>query len=131
LVADCLNITDIRAYGYTGLLPEEQTLGQWFTVELKVWLDLRPAAQSDAIEDTYDYSAVIQEIQALIQTSRFKLIERLAEAIATHILQSYAVQQVQVRLTKVSPPVPHFTGSIIVEITRDRPSARSQGIVQI
>ncbi len=35
---DCIHVTGIRAYGYTGYLPEEQSLGQWFEVDLKLWL---------------------------------------------------------------------------------------------
>jgi len=119
-MADCLHINSIRAYGYTGFLPEEQTLGQWFTVDLVVWLDLSQAAQTDHIIHTYDYSQVIQDIQTLIQTSKFKLIERLAGAIADQILQSDQIEQVQVRLTKERPPVPNFTGSVTIDITRSR-----------
>lgn len=117
---DSLHITDIRAYGYTGLLPEEQTLGQWYTVDLRIWLDLTAAAASDDIAQTYDYRAAVQEIQKLIQTARFQLVERLTEAIAQHLLTAEQVEQVQVRLTKVSPPIPNFTGSVIVDITRRR-----------
>ena len=31
---DCIHISGIRAYGYTGLFPEEKALGQWFEVDL-------------------------------------------------------------------------------------------------
>lgn len=30
---DSIHVTGIRCYGYTGLLPEEQVLGQWFEVD--------------------------------------------------------------------------------------------------
>jgi len=119
-MSDSLHITNIRAYGYTGLLPEEQTLGQWYTVDLRVWLDISSAAATDDIAHTYDYRAAVKDIQTLIQTERFKLVERLTEAIAQRILASEQVEQVQVKLTKVSPPIPDFTGSVTVDITRRR-----------
>jgi len=119
-MADRLHINSIRAYGYTGFLPEEQTLGQWFTVDLTIWLNLAQAAQTDDLTHTYDYSEVIQDIQTLIHTSKYKLIERLAEAIADYILQSENIEQVQVRLTKERPPVPNFTGNVTIDITRTR-----------
>ncbi|MBD1911191.1 MULTISPECIES: dihydroneopterin aldolase [unclassified Leptolyngbya] len=119
-MADCLHITNIRAYGYVGLYPEEQTLGQWFSVNLTVWLDLTRPAQTDEITHTYDYSVVAQEIQTLIQTMKFKLIERMAGAIADHVLQSNLVEQVQVCLTKERPAIPNFMGSVTVDITRTR-----------
>lgn len=115
---DCIHLEGIRAYGYTGFFAEEQTLGQWYEVELKLWLDLSKPAQNDYLDDTYDYSSDIKAILHLIRTAKFKLIERLAGAIADIILASGKVNQVYVRLVKVSPPIPDFTGTVAVEITR-------------
>lgn len=117
---DSIQLTGIRAYGYTGFLPEEQTLGQWFEVNLTLWMDLSTAGQSDRIEDTFDYRTAVNATQDLIQTARFLLIERLVEAIAEIFLSHTQIEQVQVRLTKLSPPIPDFTGQVSVEILRKR-----------
>ncbi|MES1022273.1 dihydroneopterin aldolase [Gloeocapsa sp. BRSZ] len=117
---DCFHLTGIRCYGYTGYLPEEQVLGQWFEVDLTLWLDLSVAGKSDAIEDTLDYRSVINEVKHLVKTSKYALIERLVDAIATSILKADRVQQVQVRLTKLAAPIPDFGGKITVEITRSQ-----------
>ena len=114
---DTLQINGIRAYGYTGFFPEEQTLGQWFEVDLLIWWDTSKAGESDRLEETYDYRKSVQAIQDLIRTARFKLIEKLVEAIAQLVLAS-GVEKVQVRLTKVSPPIPDFSGSVAIEIVR-------------
>ena len=37
---DLIRISGIRHYGYTGFFAEEQVLGQWFEVNLSLWLDL-------------------------------------------------------------------------------------------
>ena len=47
---DCIHVSGIRAYGYTGYLPEEQILGQWFEVNTKLWLDISTAAKTENIE---------------------------------------------------------------------------------
>jgi 7,8-dihydroneopterin aldolase/epimerase/oxygenase len=114
---DTLQISGIRAYGYTGFFPEEQTLGQWYEVDLVVWWDISKAAESDRLEEAYDYRHSVKAIQDLIHTARFKLIEKLAEAIAQLVLAS-GVEKVQVRLTKVSPPIPDFSGNVAIEIVR-------------
>ncbi|MBD2092024.1 dihydroneopterin aldolase [Microcoleus sp. FACHB-1515] len=119
-MSDCIHLTGIRAYGYTGLFAEEQTLGQWFEINLTLRLDLKQASESDRLEDTYDYGSDVAAIVKLVETSRFKLLEKLAAEIAKIALQSGRVKQVTVRLTKMHPPIPDFTGSVSIEITRDR-----------
>ncbi|MBE9181311.1 dihydroneopterin aldolase [Oculatella sp. LEGE 06141] len=118
---DCIQINGIRAYGYTGALPEEQVLGQWFEVDLTLWLDLSAAIASDRLADTHDYRADVKAIQNLLKTRKFNLIEAAAGAIADTVLSSSNVEQVQVRLTKVAAPIPEFDGKIAVEITRATP----------
>ncbi|HAG79653.1 MAG TPA: dihydroneopterin aldolase [Cyanobacteria bacterium UBA12227] len=115
---DCIHLTGIRGYGYTGYLPEEQVLGQWFEVDLTLWLDLAPAGQSDEITDTLDYREAIEIVKQLITTSKFALVEKLASAIANAILKLDRVEQVQVRLSKPAAPIPDFGGKITIDITR-------------
>lgn len=118
---DCIYLTGIRCYGYTGYLPEEQVLGQWFEVDVKLWLDLSKPGKTDAIEDTIDYRSVISLVQNLVKTSKFALVERLATAIADSILASCTqVTQVQVRLSKPAAPIPDFGGKISIELTRNQ-----------
>lgn len=119
---DQIHLTGIRAYGYTGLLPEEQTLGQWFEVDVCLSLDLGPAGRSDSIVDTLDYRLVIQAIQDTIRTRKFALIERLATELTDVILVHAPVHQVRLVLSKVAPPIPDFGGQVRVELTRSRPA---------
>lgn len=116
---DSIQITGIRAYGYTGALPEEQRLGQWFAVDLTLWYDLSTAAKSDRLDDTYDYRSAVKDVQQLIRTSHFVLIERLAGAIADTILQAGGITRLKVRLSKLAAPIPDFDGTISVEIERE------------
>ncbi|AFY53998.1 dihydroneopterin aldolase [Rivularia sp. PCC 7116] len=118
---DCIYLTGIRAYGYTGYLKEEQVLGQWFEVDVKLWLDLSISAQTDAIQDTIDYRSVISLVQEKIKTSKFALVERLTGSIADSILQKCdLVKQVQVILSKPAAPIPDFGGKITIELIRNK-----------
>ncbi|NLQ06752.1 dihydroneopterin aldolase [Cylindrospermopsis raciborskii LB2897] len=115
---DCINLTGIRSYGYIGYLPEEKILGQWFEVDLKLWMDLSQAAVTDNIHHTVDYRSVIDLVQNLVKTSSFDLLERLAGAIASEILQyNDIIGQVQVTVIKPTAPIPDFSGRISVQIT--------------
>lgn len=115
---DAIFVDGIRAFGHLGVLPEERAIGQWFNVDLRIQVDLSTAGASDRLTDTYDYCSAVTAIQNYIQTSQVQLLESAAEAIAAIVLTASIVQQVQVRLTKLVPPIANFNGAIAVEITR-------------
>ncbi|MCU0545930.1 MAG: dihydroneopterin aldolase [Oscillatoriaceae cyanobacterium Prado104] len=115
---DSIQLTGIRCYGYTGYLPEEQVLGQWFEVDVTLWLDLSKAGKSDDIEHTLDYRSTISLVQDLVKNSKYLLIERLVDAIAEAILKQSPIEQVKVKLSKPAAPIPDFGGKITLEITR-------------
>ncbi|MGB3511878.1 MAG: dihydroneopterin aldolase [Microcoleaceae cyanobacterium] len=115
---DSISITGIRCYGYIGFFPEEKVLGQWFEVDLTIGLDLTNASKSDALEDTVDYGSIVNNVQELVKNSKFALLEKVADAIATAILQQPLVQNIKVSLTKLAAPIPDFSGKVTIEITR-------------
>lgn len=118
---DCIKVTGIRAYGYIGALPEENVLGQWFEVDLTLQMDLSVAGKSDRLADTHNYADIIQQTQSIIQQSKFKLIERLADAIATQALANDTrLEKVTVAVIKLTAPVPNFDGQVAVTIERSR-----------
>jgi 7,8-dihydroneopterin aldolase/epimerase/oxygenase len=119
---DVIQLTGIRCYGYTGYLPEEQFLGQWFEVDLRLSLDLAPAGQSDRIEDTLDYRSIIAEVKEIVCTKKFALVEKLAETLVQAVLQYQQVQQVELKLHKLAAPIPDFGGKITIELQRSKNS---------
>jgi 7,8-dihydroneopterin aldolase/epimerase/oxygenase len=115
---DSIQVNGIRAYGYVGYLPEERVLGQWFEVDLTLWVDLETAGETDNIEDTLDYREAIAIVKELITTSKFHLVEKLISAIADQLLSLKKVHQVRVQLSKPAAPIPDFSGRITLDITR-------------
>jgi 7,8-dihydroneopterin aldolase/epimerase/oxygenase len=115
---DTIQVSGIRCYGYTGYLSEEQVLGQWFEVDLTLWLDLSLAGASDRIEETCDYRSAIAIVKDLIKNEKYALVEKLAATIAEKVLQLDRVQQVRVQLSKPAAPIPDFEGRITIDITR-------------
>lgn len=119
-MADKILITGIQFYGYHGVSEEEQILGQQFLVDVELTLDLRPAASSDDLTQTVDYGDVVKQVTAIGRTRRFRLLEALAEATATDLLELERVREVRVRVVKRAPPLPDVVGSAAVEIVRRR-----------
>jgi 7,8-dihydroneopterin aldolase/epimerase/oxygenase len=119
---DVIQLTGIRCYGYTGYLAEEQFLGQWFEVDLRLSLDLKPAGQSDRIEDTLDYRSIIAEVKEIISTQKFALVEKLAETLVQAAFKHDRVQAVELKLHKPAAPIPDFGGKITIELQRSKNS---------
>jgi len=115
---DIVEISNLRCYGYVGYFPEEKILGQWFEVNVRIAYDLSKAGQTDKLTDTINYAEVVKLIKERIASSKYDLIERLSEVIAQDILKISLVQNVKLRLTKISPPIPDFSGQVSLEIVR-------------
>lgn len=121
---DAIRISGIRGYGYTGFFDAEQSLGQWFEVDLCLRLDLSRCGADDELDHTLDYSQVVQQVKTLLETSRFRTIERLATVISDQLLVLPLVQALDIRLTKVAAPIPGFDGRIAIEMHRSREARR-------
>jgi dihydroneopterin aldolase len=117
---DAIRISGIRGYGYTGFFDAEQSLGQWFEVDLRLSLDLSRCGADDELDHTLDYSRVVQQVKTLLETSRFRTIERLATVICESLLAFPLVRELHIRLTKVAAPIPGFDGRIAIEMRRSR-----------
>ncbi len=117
---DIIQLTGIRCYGYTGYLAEEQVLGQWFEVDLRLHLDLVNAGKSDRIEDTLDYRSVIATVKQIVSTQKFALVEKLAETLVQAVLSHNLVQKVELKLHKLAAPIPDFGGQITIELQRSK-----------
>ncbi|MDK6805064.1 dihydroneopterin aldolase [Aerococcus sp. UMB7834] len=118
---DCIYLNGLNFYAYHGLFPEETKLGQRFIVDLALYLDLTRAGQTDQMTDSAHYGEVYDSVKRVVEGEPFKLIERLAQAIADEILASQdLVDALQVKVTKPDPPIPGHYDSVAVEIYRER-----------
>jgi dihydroneopterin aldolase len=118
---DKLLLERMEFYGYHGVHAEENKLGQQFIADVELYLDLSAAGRSDELDRTINYALVYEQVREIVEGKPFRLIEALAEHIASALLAAYSpLQQVKVRVTKPNPPFPiHFRG-VTVEIMRKR-----------
>jgi dihydroneopterin aldolase len=119
---DEILLEGMRFYAYHGVNPEERALGQRFTVDTVLAVDLRRPGQSDDLVDTVSYSAVYKLVRRIVEGEPRNLIEAVAESIAGEILTSFpSVQRVSVTVRKPEAPM---KGSMLdaagVRITRWR-----------
>jgi len=121
---DKILFNGMEFYGYHGVYPEENRLGQRFYVDVEIMMDLSIAGQSDCLEDTVNYATVYQLVKNVLEIERYQLIETVAEQCATRILNHFPkVEEVLIRITKPDPPIPGHYRSVGVEIKRKRISS--------
>ncbi|WP_442602068.1 dihydroneopterin aldolase [Paenibacillus sp. KN14-4R] len=118
---DKIILTRMEFYGYHGVIPQENVLGQRYYVDVEMVFPLHKAGLNDDIEQSVNYAEAYEHIKQVVQGEPFKLIEALAECIASRLLHTYTIiNEVTVRVIKPHPPFDiHFQG-VTVEITRSR-----------
>ncbi len=113
---DRILITELRARCIIGVNDEERREKQDVIINVVIFAELSKAGKSDRFEDTVDYRAIKKQILAMVEASRFTLIEALAEAVAQICLRNPKVVEAQVRVEK--PSALRFARSVGVEISR-------------
>ncbi len=116
---DRILIKDLLARCIIGANEAERHDRQNVIVNLVLWTDLSKGGKSDRIADTLDYRTVRNAVMDMVESSKFHLIEALAERIAEVCLAEPRVQKVRVTVEK--PSALRFGKSVGVEIERERP----------
>ncbi|MDE5415964.1 dihydroneopterin aldolase [Alkalihalobacterium chitinilyticum] len=118
---DKIIIDQMQFYGYHGVYPEENKLGQRFKVDATLWLDLSPAGTNDDLNQTINYAEVYELTKKVVENQTHKLVETIAENISSSILKTFPiVQSCTIKVIKPDPPINGHYNSVAVEITRSR-----------
>lgn len=111
-------IKNLKLSCIIGVNPGERKNKQEVVINAVIWTDFSRAAKTDAIADALNYRTVNKQIIQLVETSRFNLLETLAERIAGKCLEYDAVEKVKIRVEK--PGALRFAESVGVEIIKGR-----------
>jgi len=119
---DYIHVRDMQFFGYHGVLAEETVLGQRFRASVSLAVDIEEAGKTDDLDKTVSYVGVYEICQRVIEGKPYKLIEAVAETIASEILKTYdgQVNGVRVEVIKPDPPIPGHYKEVAVEIIRGR-----------
>jgi len=114
--ADQIVVSLLSISTFIGATDEEQKRPQ----RLKVSFILEPkrglGGLNDDLANTVDYDAACRAVKALATTGKRRLIETLAEDIASHLLREYPLAAVEVELRKYILPDTDF---VAVKIRRE------------
>jgi dihydroneopterin aldolase/2-amino-4-hydroxy-6-hydroxymethyldihydropteridine diphosphokinase len=119
-MADQIEINGLRAVTIVGALPHEREIAQPLQIDLAFEVDLRDAGRSDELGDTVHYGLVADRVVAVVEESKDILLERLVSRIADEVLSFDRVEAVDVKLTKIRPPLAVDAVDTAVRIRRSR-----------
>ncbi|MGE7023929.1 dihydroneopterin aldolase [Solibacillus cecembensis] len=117
---DYIHLREMQFFGYHGVLPEENVLGQRFRANVSLAVNMKQAGETDDLTNTVSYVGVYDICKEIMEGKPFKLIEAVAETIATRILTQYEGQiyGCRVEVIKPDPPIPGHYKEVAVEIVR-------------
>lgn len=118
-MTDRIILENMLFFGYHGVLPAENSLGQRFAVSLVLDSPRQQAALNDDLGFCLDYTRVYATVKEIMEGAPCRLLETLAEKIAAHVLSLGAVR-VSVTVKKMHPPLPGQLDFVAVEITRGK-----------
>ena len=117
-MADLIHIEALAIASRIGVPAAERRLPQRLSVCATIEPDCNFVALNDRIDKTIDYAAVCEEIKAIAQARTRRLVETLAEDIATGLLAKFPIWRVIIEVRKFILP---DTDYVAIRIERPVP----------
>ncbi len=118
LKTSSLKINDINLWAKVGVFDEERLTGQAFLLDITIWLDVEQASQTDEVAKSVDYSLAVINVQKLSKTINCFTIEHFSLKILDLLESVYGSFPMEIILTKCSPPINGFNGSVSIKRNR-------------
>jgi len=120
-MSDRIFIKGLALHAYHGVMPYEGKVGQTFTIDLALDIDLSAAARTDKVADTVSYDKVVGCVATAFVAQKFRLIEAAAGKVADAVLAAFpAVRKVEVTIHKPHAPIAATFDDVGVSISRSR-----------
>ena len=102
-------------------MEHEQKVGQTFTLDLELSIDLGEASHSDKLVNTVSYDEVVDVASRAFCASRYRLVEAAAGAVAEAVLGRFPqVAGLRVTVHKPHAPIAATFVDVGVSIERSR-----------
>jgi dihydroneopterin aldolase len=124
-MSDRVFIHGLSLHAYHGVMAHEAKVGQTFTLDLELEIDLSAAARSDKVVDTVSYDKVVDCASEAFCAQRFRLIEAAAGRVADAVLTAFPrVASVKVTIHKPHAPIAATFSDVGVTLLRTRQAGR-------
>lgn len=117
-MSDSIRVLGLLINARHGVRQEERTLTQPFEIDVVIERDLSKASKTDHIEDTVDYSAIVEIVKDVMHGNHCYLLERLAGCILDRIESMLDEGSITVRIRKPRAPINIPFSTMEVELSR-------------
>jgi dihydroneopterin aldolase len=125
-MSDRIFIKGLSLHAYHGVMAYEAKVGQTFTIDMTLEIDLSAAAHSDKVMDTVSYDKVVECASDVFGAQRYRLIEAAAGVVADAVLAQFPrVNSVEVTIHKPHAPIAATFSDVGVTLLRRRGASRS------
>jgi 7,8-dihydroneopterin aldolase/epimerase/oxygenase len=119
-MSDQIFVHGLLLHAYHGVAEHEARVGQSFTLDIVLELDLDEASRSDKLADTASYDDIVDLIREAFCGTRYRLVEAAAGAVADALLEAFRVESVRVTVHKPHAPLAAHFRAVGVTILRSR-----------
>lgn len=126
-MSDRIVLANMRFQGRHGYYDHELLATQPFEVDVELIRSLQPAGVDDDLTNSVDYGAVYEKVRAIVESTTYRLLEAIAEAISHELLADFDVDEVWVRVRKPAVQLGGPLDYAGVEIRRRRASQGRRG----
>ncbi|GJL64702.1 MAG: hypothetical protein NPIRA04_33560 [Nitrospirales bacterium] len=112
MMENSIIIEGIQCSVHCGVTSMERRQPQPIVVDLEIQCANARAAVSDDLIDTVDYGKIVGRVADIAATSRFCLLEALAERISQTLFQEFPITHLETWVRKTAPPLDHIKGSV-------------------
>ncbi len=116
---DQIAVHGIRVTAHHGVYPQERESGQVFLADVVAHVSTHPAALTDDLALTVNYSDLADRVAEVLAGDPSDLLETVAEHVAVAVLQMGGVECVDVRIHKPQAPLHVEFSDVTVTIRRD------------
>ena len=111
-----IRMEGMKFYAFHGVIPQENVVGSYYYLDLKLKTDFTRASETDDLEGTISYADIYTAVKAEMAIPS-KLLEHVCQRISSRIFKDFpTIETIDIALFKENPPMGACAKSIGVEV---------------
>ncbi|WP_371376847.1 dihydroneopterin aldolase [Thalassotalea aquiviva] len=115
LVMDIVFIEGLKVNTTIGYYDWEKKIKQLLVFDIQMGTDIRAAAQNDELAKTINYAEISELVDEFANANVVDLLETLAERLAEHIITTYSLSWIRLKISKPTAVAQADAVGVIIE----------------